>query len=66
MTKKKTFRNERSIRSLPLFTNKVDDETVFLLTGNAKSIQIVKKVIQDTTSSKVYTRGYWIEGIEGL
>ncbi|WP_410879379.1 FAD-binding oxidoreductase [Myroides sp. DW712] len=64
--KKNTFRNERMIGQLePIKSNQWKD-AVFLLTGNAKSIQIFRKVIKDKTTSKVYTRGYWIEGIEGL
>lgn len=65
-SKKKTFRNERLISQLDPITDPQWKEAVFLLTGNAKSIQIFRKVIKDKTTSKVYTRGYWVEGIEGL
>lgn len=65
-SKKKTFRNERLISQLAPITSPQWKEAVFLLTGNAKSIQIFRKVIKDKTTSKVYTRGYWVEGIEGL
>ncbi len=65
-SKKKTFRNERLISQLDPIISPQWKDAVFLLTGNAKSIQIFRKVIKDKTTSKVYTRGYWVEGIEGL
>ncbi|WP_255492426.1 FAD-binding oxidoreductase [Myroides sp. NP-2] len=64
--KKKTFRSERLISQLDPIVMPEWKEAVFLLTGDAKSIQIFRKVIKDKTTSKVYTRGYWVEGIEGL
>jgi len=64
--KQSTFRVERQIGQLDPIKDARWKDAVFLLTGNAKSIQIFRKVIKDKTTSKVYTRGYWIEGIEGL
>lgn len=64
--KNKVFRNEKIIGALEPIESMQWKDAVFLLTGNAKSIQIFRKVIKDKTTSKVYTRGYWIEGIEGL
>lgn len=64
--KNKVFRNERTIGQLAPIESAQWKDAIFLLTGNAKSIQIFRKVIKDKTTSKVYTRGYWIEGIEGL
>ncbi len=65
-SKRDTFRQEKLISQLPPIISPLWKDAVFLLTGNAKSIQIFRKVIKDKTTSKVYTRGYWIEGIEGL
>lgn len=64
--KQRTFRTEKLIGQLEPIEHAQWKDAVFLLTGNAKSIQIFRKVIKDKTTSKVYTRGYWIEGIEGL
>lgn len=65
-SKNKMFRNEKTIGTLEPIESIKWKDAVFLLTGNAKSIQIFRKVIKDKTTSKVYTRGYWIEGLEGL
>lgn len=65
-SKNQTFRNERRINQLAPIQSNAWENATFLLTGNAKSIEIFKKVINDKTQSKVYTRAYWTEGIEGL
>lgn len=64
--KNQTFRNEKQISQLLPIQSDEWKNAIFLLTGNTKSIEIFKKVIKDKTQSKVYTRGYWAAGIEGL
>jgi len=66
VSKEESFRNEKWISQLTAIESNEWKNAPFILTGNAKSIQIIRKVIQDKTTNKVYTRGYWVEGIEGL
>ncbi|ANI89757.1 oxidoreductase [Arachidicoccus ginsenosidimutans] len=60
------FKNEEWIKQLPVFPLQNEDHIKFILTGNVKSAQTFRKVIKDTTKSKVYLHGYWLEGKKGL
>lgn len=61
-----SFQNEEWVKNLPVL--KVYDwlSVNFILTGNVRSVQTFRKVLKDTTSGKVISKGYWLEGKKGL
>lgn len=61
-----SFLNENWISNLPIFQGPTSNDTTFVLTGNAKSVQAFKKVIKNSTKAKIFSHGYWLEGKKGL
>ena len=61
-----SFKNEDWIRSLPIMQTQHWNGANFILTGNAKSVQIFRKVLKSQTSAKIISHGYWLEGKKGL
>ncbi len=61
-----SFRNEEWISALPVFQTTDCQKTNFILTGNVRSAQAVKKVIKTKGTQKIYLHGYWLEGKKGL
>ncbi|WP_113662623.1 FAD-binding oxidoreductase [Pedobacter nanyangensis] len=61
-----SFHNEKWISNLPFMESSASNDTAFVLTGNAKSVQVFKKVIKANTKAKIFSQGYWLEGKKGL
>lgn len=61
-----SFRNEEWIDKLPVMKTASWQDAYCVLTGNAKSAQVFRKVIKERTNAKVYLHGYWVEGRKGL
>lgn len=61
-----SFLNENWISKLPIFQDATSNDTTFVLTGNAKSVQTFKKAIKSSTKAKIFSHGYWLEGKKGL
>ncbi|MDJ1482895.1 FAD-binding oxidoreductase [Cytophagaceae bacterium YF14B1] len=62
-----TFQNESSVASLPVFHLDMWQDSNFVLTGNARSIQTVKRVLkQKNFRGRVLAKAYWMEGKVGL
>jgi NADPH-dependent ferric siderophore reductase len=57
------FRNEKNIVAL-----KTPDWQAanFIVTGNVTSIQTLRTVLKGTTTGKILSQGYWLEGKKGL
>lgn len=64
--KNSSFRDKKWIRNLPVFHTSYWSEANFMLTGNAKSVQVFRKVIKEKTSGKIFAQGYWLKGKKGL
>ncbi len=64
--KNSSFRDEKWISNLPLFNTDEWNTANFALVGNAKSVQIFRKVLKDKTQGSIYSQGYWLEGKKGL
>ncbi|QRY56370.1 hypothetical protein [Sphingobacterium siyangense] len=53
--------------SMLLMVNTPDwQEANFVLTGNAKSAQLLRKVIKQKNNGHVFLHGYWLAGKKGL
>ncbi len=65
-TKDGSFLNEAWISELPIFRSPASNDTTFVLTGNAKSVQAFKKTIKNQSKAKIFSHGYWLEGKKGL
>lgn len=64
--KNNSFRNEKWLNTLPLFQTQEWNIANFALVGNAKSVQIFRKVLKDKKQGNIYSQGYWLEGKKGL
>lgn len=65
--KGKTFCDAALINELPLFKVKEWHQGNFILTGNARSVQTVRKVVkQNKISGNILAQAYWAEGKTGL
>ncbi|MGI9652089.1 siderophore-interacting protein [Chryseobacterium sp. RLHN22] len=64
--KNNSFRNEKWLNTLPLFQTQEWNKSNFALVGNAKSVQIFRKVLKDKKQGNIYSQGYWLEGKKGL
>ena len=64
--KSHSFRNEKWISGLSLFKTDGWKASSFILTGNVKSVQTLKKVLKDKKQGDIYSQGYWLEGKKGL
>jgi len=60
------FRNEKWIQNLPVIQEEKWKDAVFILTGNAKSVQTFRKAAKNNSSAKIVSQGYWMEGKKGL
>ncbi|RZK78056.1 MAG: hypothetical protein EOO85_07250 [Pedobacter sp.] len=67
LTKRETFISEQLLAMLPVFSEQVWKDANFLLTGNAKSVQTIRKAIKriDITG-RIFAKAYWAEGRAGL
>ena len=61
-----SFLNENWISKLPIFQKAAINDTTFVLTGNAKSVQAFKKTVKSGSKAKIFSHGYWLEGKKGL
>ena len=62
----KSFHSETWIGELPVLQDGDWQDTSFILTGNAKSVQTFRKVLKNGNASKLASQGYWLEGKIGL
>ncbi|MBG6234727.1 NADPH-dependent ferric siderophore reductase [Pedobacter sp. CAN_A7] len=65
-SKNGTFINEEWVHDLPIFKTADWQAANYILTGNVKSVQTFRSVLKNTTSGKVFSQGYWLEGKNGL
>lgn len=61
-----SFKNGEWISRLPVFNQPDCNETRFVLTGNARSVQTFRKVVKNKGRGKASHQGYWLEGKKGL
>ncbi len=61
-----SFSSEIWLRNLPLFQSPEFKTTNFVLTGNVKSVQALRKVLKNFNTGKILAQGYWLEGKKGL
>lgn len=61
-----SFRNEKWINDLPIFRTPDWQTANFVLTGNVKSVQTFRKVLKNITTGKIFAKGFWLEGKNGL
>jgi NADPH-dependent ferric siderophore reductase len=65
--KKITFFNEALINELPFFRIRGWQDSNFLITGNARAVLTIRKVLkQNTISGNILAQAYWAEGKTGL
>jgi len=61
-----SFRNEKWVGDLPIFKTADWQNANFVLTGNVKSVQTFRKVLKNTATGKIFSKGFWLEGKNGL
>lgn len=61
-----SFRNGEWVSRLPVFTQPDWNKVRFVLTGNVKSVQTLRKVVKNKAWGKASHQGYWLEGKKGL
>ncbi|MBT1705033.1 siderophore-interacting protein [Chryseosolibacter indicus] len=64
--KNESFRNEQWIRNLPVFKTDEWNAANFVLVGNARSVQMFRKVLRERIQGNTYSQGYWLEDKKGL
>jgi NADPH-dependent ferric siderophore reductase len=65
--KNNTFNNEQLLNELLSFQPEYRQNGNFVLTGNARSIQIFRKVLrQQKMTGRIFAKAYWLEGKTGL
>ncbi|WP_286897049.1 MULTISPECIES: FAD-binding oxidoreductase [Sphingobacterium] len=64
----KNFLSNRQewVGKLPVIDTPDWQEAKFVLTGNAKSAQLFRKIIRENANGTVYLHGYWLAGKKGL
>lgn len=60
------FKDEKLIKELPLFQSVGWQAANFVLTGNARSVQMLRNALKKGATGKVFAQGYWLEGKKGL
>lgn len=60
-----SFHNEKWIDELCALQHDDWEETSFILTGNVKSVQVLRTILKNN-NLKVSAQGYWLEGKTGL
>ncbi len=66
LPKNGSFTSEKWINDLPLFKLAEWQSSSFILIGNVKSVQFLRKVLRKNLSGKITSQGYWLEGKKGL
>lgn len=61
-----SFRNEKWVTDLPIFKTADWQNANYILTGNVKSVQTFRKVLKNTATGKIVSKGFWLEGKNGL
>ncbi len=61
--KNDVFTNEKNIDDLRTSHWRAAN---FILTGNVKSMQTLRRVLKSSTTGKILSQGYWLEGKKGL
>jgi NADPH-dependent ferric siderophore reductase len=61
-----SFRNEKWISRLPVLQTAAWKGADFVLTGNVRSVQALRKVLKQTSPAGIHSQGYWLEGKKGL
>ncbi|WP_336834857.1 FAD-binding oxidoreductase [Sphingobacterium siyangense] len=61
-----SFSMEEWVSKLPMINTTDWQEANFVLTGNAKSAQLLRKIIKEKTNGNVFLHGYWLAGKKGL
>lgn len=61
-----SFSSEIWLKNLPLFHAAESKTTNFILTGNVRSVQALRKVLKNMDTGKILAQGYWLEGKKGL
>lgn len=65
--KRETFSYVNRVGDLPLFQTAGWQESNFIITGNAKSVQTIRKALkQHPVSGSIMVQAYWAEGKTGL
>lgn len=64
--KKGLFKDEEWLSNLPPLKTEEWNEANFILLGNAKSVQIFRKILKNKTRGNIESQGYWLEGKKGL
>jgi hypothetical protein len=60
------FKTETSIKQLPVLKTSDWINARFVLTGNAKSVQVFRNTLRRNTARNIVSQGYWLEGKRGL
>jgi metal-responsive CopG/Arc/MetJ family transcriptional regulator len=62
-----TFKQEQLISQLSIFQTEQWLLSNFVLTGNARSIQTLRKVLREKNKKgRIFAKAYWAEGKTGL
>lgn len=64
--KNDTFKNESQVNDIPVFQITEWKASNYILTGNVRSVQTLRKVLKGRTAGKINSQGYWLEGKKGL
>ncbi|WP_116788875.1 siderophore-interacting protein [Flavobacterium psychrotrophum] len=65
-TKGVLLKGESLIQNLPAFQEADWEDAHFVLTGNVRSVQTLRKLAKIHAKGKVHAHGYWLEGKKGL
>lgn len=63
---KHTLFRDENINDMPVLQTKEWQSARFVLTGNVKSVQCIRKVLKGYAKGKIISQGYWLEGKKGL
>lgn len=64
---KGSFKMEDWVATLPILKESVWQNANFVLTGNVQSVQTFRKLLKkNNIKGRIFTKGYWMEGKEGL
>jgi len=61
-----SFSSEIWLKNLPIFQTPDFKNTNFVLTGNVRSVQALRRVLKNLNTGKILAQGYWLEGKKGL
>lgn len=67
VAKNETFNHVNKVGNLPLFQMAGWQQGNFIITGNARSVQTIRKALkQHPVSGSIMVQAYWAEGKAGL